>query len=152
MRTLHAADKEAHAHLSQSKGAVIGAYEAPALLDQTSPSPTTCALVSKIAQRADKPSAIALLVRAFFLTPRSQQVDGNRILQEEQSALIPYAVATKKDPAKLPPATVASYSTLRTTVKTEIDAAAFDAIADFDEHLEDARRDWLTNAPLQSAT
>ncbi|WFD32214.1 hypothetical protein MSPP1_003257 [Malassezia sp. CBS 17886] len=117
-----------NAHLHGTGRVVLGVYEVPADLDRADAATTTRALAEKIAEMS-KESAVVLVVKSAD------------ILGEQPF----HASIAGKDPANVP-VQVPDRDTVIAAVKMDLSAQRWKRIADWDEHLEDATKDWLTNA------
>lgn len=125
---------------------MVGVYEVPESLDATEPENTTKLLARKLAAKASQPSVV-LLVRHMRLT----QVDGKELLAPKLKALTAFVESADgkgpKAPSK-PTSSVQGYNKLAPALDDEVNDGRWKALSDWDDHLEDTRRDWLTNADV----
>lgn len=125
---------------------MVGVYEVAESLDATEPENTTKLLARKLAAKASQPSVV-LLVRHMRLT----QVDGKELLAPKLKALTAFVESADgkgpKAPSK-PTSSVQGYNKLAPALDDEVNDGRWKALSDWDDHLEDTRRDWLTNADV----
>lgn len=122
---------------------MVGIYEVPEALDSKEPANTTLLLARKLAEQSSHP-AIVLHVRWLKLT----QADGKQLLAPELKALTTYVEnADGKAPksSSKPVTNVSGYKELVSVLDVEVNDGLWKRLADWDDHLEDTRLDWLNN-------
>ncbi|KAI3628721.1 hypothetical protein GLX27_002516 [Malassezia furfur] len=126
------------AHLKGNEYKMVGVYEVPESLDVTEPENTTKLLARKLAAKSSQPSVVLL-------------ADGKELLAPKLKALTAFVESADgkgpKTPSK-PTSSVQGYNKLVPALDEEVNDGRWKALSDWDDHLEDTRRDWLTNADV----
>ena len=142
---------QAAAHAANSKTTLLGAYEAPAALEQTEASPTARTLANKIAQRNGTGNAVVLVVRTRRRAAHTHlQANGKQLLQPATTALLATVEQGQKNAKQLARSAVDvdGYEKMLSRLRSEVHGGTWERLADWDDHLENPEADWLTNAAV----